>query len=85
MNKKHQSQKEIDKESRRILDRVNIDSETVGSSSLARSAEKTRDHFLGKDADPDDPIEIWGKRIGRVLSIAIVLYLVIYLYNMFFV
>ena len=85
MSKNHQSQNEIEKESRRILDRVDIDSETVGSSSLARSAEKTRDHFLGKDADPDDPIEIWGKRIGRVLSIAIVLYLVTYLYNMFFV
>lgn len=85
MSKKQQNQSETDKESRRILDRVNIDSETVGTSSLARSAEKTRDHFLGKDADPDDPIEIWGKRIGRVLSIAIVLYLVTYLYNMFYV
>ena len=85
MNHKPKNQSEIEKESRRILDRVNIDSETVGSSSLARSAEKTRDHFLGKDADPDDPIEIWGKRIGRVLSIAIVLYLLTYLYNMFFI
>ncbi len=85
MSKKHKNQSDTDKESRRILDRVNIDSETIGSSSLARSAEKTRDHFLGKDADPDDPIEIWGKRIGRLLSIGIVLYLVTYLYNTFIV
>jgi hypothetical protein len=85
MNKNHKNQSEADKESQRILDRVNIDSETVGTSSMVRSAEKARDHFLGKDADPDDPIEIWGKRIGRVLSIVIVAYLITYLYNTFFV
>ena len=76
---------EEERESKRVLSRVDIDSETVGSSSFARSAEKTRDHFLGKDSDPDDPIEIWGKRIGRGLSIAITIVLVLYLYNTFIV
>ena len=76
---------EEERESKRVLSRVDNDSETVGSSSFARSAEKTRDHFLGKDSDPNDPIEVWGKRIGRGLSIAITVVLVLYLYNTFIV
>ena len=76
---------EEERESKRVLSRVDIDSETVGSSSFARSAEKTRNHFLGKDSDPDDQIEIWGKRIGRGLSIIITIVLVLYLYNTFVV
>ena len=74
-----------ERESKRILSRVDIDSETVGSSSFARSAEKTRNHFLGKDGNQDDPIEVWGKRIGRVLSVIITISLLLYLYNTFIV
>lgn len=73
-----------EKEADRILDRIEHESETIGSSSLARSAQKTRNHFLGKDADPDDPIEKWGTRIGRGLSVIIVVALITYLYNTFF-
>ncbi len=85
MKKNNKQQTPEEKEAERILSRAELDSETVGSSSLARSAQKTRDHFLGKDTDPDDPIEKWGTRIGRLLSIVIVLVLVNYLYTTFFV
>jgi hypothetical protein len=36
------------------------------------------DHFSAKDA-PDDPIEIWGRRIGRILALVVVLGLIGYL------
>lgn len=55
------------RESRRILERVARDSETIGRSSFARVANRLRDHFSG-DAEKDDAAEIWGKRIGRTLG-----------------
>ena len=84
MNNDQEQKSAEEKEAKRIISRVELESETVGSSSLARSAQKTRDHFSGKDADPDDPIEKWGTRIGRGLSVIIVVALVSYLYNTFF-
>ena len=56
-------------EVRRTLDRVNRDSETFGASSLRRMS----DHFAARDAAATgggtDPIELWGRRIGRALSL----------------
>jgi hypothetical protein len=72
------------RDSRRILERVDQDSETVGTSSMVRAAEKTRNHFMGGDRDRDDPIEVWGTRIGRGLSLIGVVVLTIYLYNIYF-
>ncbi len=60
-------------EAREALERVQRDTDTLGSSALARMGRRAGDHFGGKDAvDPDgrtDPIELWGRRIGRVLSL----------------
>ncbi|MBZ6075591.1 hypothetical protein [Microvirga puerhi] len=62
-------------ESREILDRVQRDSETLGSSSLKRMTQRMADHFGGRDAIGEaagggtDPIELWGRRIGRSLSL----------------
>ena len=56
-------------EARRALDRVNRESETFGASSLRRMS----DHFAARDAAATgggtDPIELWGRRIGRALSL----------------
>ncbi len=63
------------REAREALDRVARDSEIVGSSSIARVGRKVGDHFAGRDAvgaaegGGTDPIEIWGRRIGRGLSV----------------
>lgn len=67
-------------ESERILERVRRDSETVGSSAFARTTTRLADHFLARDAPQDDPVEIVGKRIGRVLSVIFFIGLVIYLF-----
>lgn len=69
------------REARRILDRVNTDTEQLGASSLARSALHARDHFAGADADQDDPIEVWGRRIGRGAGLVAVLVLLFWLVN----
>lgn len=65
-----------EKEAREALDRVARDSETIGSSSLGRLGQRVGGHFAARDAIGDaeggatDPIELWGRRIGRALSLA---------------
>jgi hypothetical protein len=53
------------KEGRRIIERAERDSQDVLSGHLARA----RRHFSGGDADPADKVELWGRRIGRLLSL----------------
>lgn len=61
-------------EARAALERVERDSETLGTSTAARTAERLRGHFAGSDAigsaedGGTDRIELWGRRIGRGLS-----------------
>jgi hypothetical protein len=62
----------------------------LADSSLAHAARRAVDHFGGKDAIGDadgggtDPIELWGRRIGRILSLIAFIGLAIYLYVYFF-
>jgi hypothetical protein len=53
--------------------------------SLSAMAKRTASHFAGQDNGPDgaterDAIELWGKRIGRGLSLVGFVALAIYLY-----
>ncbi len=66
-------------ESKRILERAHRDSETIGTSSMARTADRVSDHFKGSENPEDDKIEIWGKRIGRLLGLIAVIALTIHL------
>lgn len=50
-------------------------SEAVGTSLLARTAERLR-----AEDDPDDPATVWGKRVGRALGVIAVVLLVAYLF-----
>ena len=56
-------------ESRRIIGRVGAETE-------ATMAQRVRDHMAGRDADEKDWAELWGTRIGRFLSVALLIYLV---------
>jgi hypothetical protein len=62
--------------------------DTFATSVLARTAKRATDHFAARDAvGPDgsvDSIELWGRRIGRGLSLAGVLVLAAYLYLTYF-
>ncbi len=84
MSERKESKARSRDEAHRVLERIERESESVGASSLARTADKARDHFMGKDQDADDPIEVWGTRIGRSLSLIVFIGLAIYLYNTYF-
>lgn len=71
-------------EARRVLQRVANDTEGLGTSSLARSAGQARDHFMGADADPEDAIEVWGRRIGRGLGAVVFVVLAVWLIERLF-
>jgi hypothetical protein len=68
------------REAQRILNRVERESERVGTSSMARTANKVRDHFLGQEQPKDDRIEIIGKRIARGLAVIALIVLAVSLY-----
>ena len=62
--------------------------DTFATSALARTAQRATDHFAAKDAMADtraadgsvDRIELWGRRIGRGLSLVGLVVLAIFLY-----
>jgi ferric-dicitrate binding protein FerR (iron transport regulator) len=64
------------REARAALERVQRDSEVLGASTVSRTARRLESHFGGRDAEigPDgrpDPIELWGRRIGRAISVVV--------------
>jgi hypothetical protein len=75
MNEQEREREAREAEAREALERVQRDTESVGSSALARMSRQTQDHFSGRDAvgaaegGGTDPIELWGRRIGRALSL----------------
>jgi hypothetical protein len=69
------------RESQRILERVARDSESIGTSSLARTASRVSTHFMGKENRNDDAVEIWGKRIGRLLALIVFVILLVHVLN----
>ena len=84
MTNPHERDEDRRKQAQEALDRVHADSGTIGGTAIGRVARRTADHFAAKDAielhGQTDPIELWGRRIGRALSLAGVIGLSIYLY-----
>lgn len=66
-------------ESKRILERVAQESETVGTSSTKRVAERVKGHLGANDVDQNEWAELWGTRIGRTLGAIFVVFLIVYL------
>jgi hypothetical protein len=52
-------------ESRRILHRAERETEGVFTASVRRASR----HFAAAEVDPSDRVELWGRRIGRALSL----------------
>ncbi len=79
------NEEERRREAREALERVSRDSETAWTSSLARMSRRAQDHFSARDAEGasegggTDPIELWGRRIGRGLSVIGFVVLVLWL------
>ena len=72
--------KERQEEAKRILERVHRESETIGTSGLARTANRVAAHFKADNDPDDDRIEILGKRIGRGLGLIAFIILAVYLF-----
>jgi hypothetical protein len=63
------------------LERLRQGGDTLGSSAMSQAARRAFDHFSARDAaDSGDRIELWGRRIGRSLSLIVAIGLAIYLY-----
>jgi hypothetical protein len=66
------------------LDKLRRERTPLAGSGLAEAARRAVRHFAAADAvGPDgarDPIELWGRRIGRTLGLLAVIALSIYLY-----
>ena len=58
-------QERMAEEARQTLHRLSREEGGVLSSALARAS----GHFGASDADRSDPVELWGRRIGRGLSL----------------
>ena len=66
------------------LEKLKRDRAPLAGSGLAEAARRAARHFAAADAiGPDgtrDPIELWGRRVGRSLSLLAVIALAVYLY-----
>jgi hypothetical protein len=65
------------------LEQLRHDGDGLLGSALAKAGRRAADHFAARDATADgtaDPAEVWGRRIGRALSLAAFLALCVYLY-----
>jgi hypothetical protein len=65
MNSRHERE-EVQRAALERLDRLRHEGDGLLTSSLAQEGR----HAAERSADIGDPIELWGRRIGRALSIA---------------
>jgi len=84
---RHEREEAARREALRTLGELR-ERDEIGSSALTRAARRATDHFAAKDAverdGSTDRIELWGRRIGRALSLAAFVALAIYLYVTYF-
>ena len=78
----HGHEKRRKKEAERILKDVDREGDIFGRGAY-RLADKAKTHFSGADAEGNDKIEIWGRRIGRALSLIVFIGLLIYVIRVY--
>jgi hypothetical protein len=82
---RHQEDEARRREAAQILEDLKRRGPSLAGSSMADAARRAVHHFGGKDAvgagegGGTDPIELWGRRIGRILSLIVFIGLAIYL------
>ncbi|MEJ1159803.1 hypothetical protein [Prosthecomicrobium sp. N25] len=69
MNRREEIEAERRREAEAVLARAERDSETVLSGTAKTTANRVAEHFGAADADQADPVEVWGKRLGRALAL----------------
>lgn len=66
---------------RRELERLNEEGGLFSTPGLKARARSLRGHFTAEDAERDDPVEVWGTRIGRGLAAVALVVLAIWLFG----
>lgn len=69
------------KQALRDLKRVSEEGGLLNTPRLKGKSKTMKGHFMADDADQADRIEVWGSRIGRILSLVAVIALLIWLVN----
>lgn len=69
--------REGERESRRIIGRVSDEGSALGMRMKSR-AKDWRDHVTAADANQEDWVEVWGRRIGRTVGVAVLFGLAVY-------
>lgn len=75
------------REAREILERAERDSVNVYSGALQKLGARMAAHFSARDGAPDTPVdhvEVWAKRIGRVLALVLFAVLLVNLFTGWF-
>lgn len=75
-DKDHQS-----RQARRDLERLSGQGGLLNTPTLPKKAKSLKGHFMAEDIDQSDPVEVWGSRIGRALSLIAVILLLFWLVN----
>jgi hypothetical protein len=79
MNRRREIEEERRREAEAVLARTARDTESVMDGAAKSTADRLGDHFGGADAAPGDAIDLWGKRIGRLLALVAALLLIVHL------
>lgn len=57
------------RKAKRSLDRLGEEGGLSATPAMKATAKSVGDHFMAKDADKTDKIEVWGTRIARGLAL----------------
>ena len=75
---------EVSRKAKRELDKLSEEGGLLNAPRLKKKSKTVRGHFSADDVDADDPVELWGTRIARGLSLIAFIALSIWLYLKYF-
>lgn len=75
---------EVSRKAKRELEKLSEDGGLLNAPRLKKKSKTVRGHFSADDVDADDPVELWGTRIARGLSLIAFIALAIWLYLNYF-
>lgn len=67
------------RQAQRDLKRVSEEGGLLSAPKLNAKSKSVKGHFMAEDVDASDRIEVWGSRIGRILSLIAVGVLLLWL------
>lgn len=67
---------EVQRQAQQSLEELSKPGPTVLGSSLVDAANRARAHFSATEADQNDEVEVWGRRIARIAAVIAVVWLI---------